>query len=188
MKRRKREKCWWGRDCIHCVIIQSSDVFFFPRLLCCFAMVPQKRLDLSLLALSVKEAADNGALSRRWPGPPNSTVAAVALATGGQKKNQNITACCPAYSHQRPFQSKTLYKSSTRTSLHPIINPLNSDVTTASADLSPLHNNSPHPICTCIDFSDRIYLFLLYGNTLYNLGRRFPLLRCFTSVTLKKAF
>lgn len=107
------------------------------------------------------------------------------------KKNpRTLLHVARLYSHQRPTQSKTLYKSSTHTSLHPIINPLNSDVTTASVDLSPLYNNSPPhpPIYTCIDFSDRIYLFLPYGNTLYNLGQRVLLLRRFTSITLKKAF
>lgn len=60
MKRRKkgRKNAGGGRGCIHCVIIQSSDVLFFfhPGLStqtpsCCFATVPQKRSALPRLSL-----------------------------------------------------------------------------------------------------------------------------------------
>lgn len=49
----------------------------------------------SLSPLSVKQAADNGALRRRWPGPPNSAVAAVALAAGEQENEESCVMASP---------------------------------------------------------------------------------------------
>lgn len=99
-----------------------------------------------LPSLSVKRAADNGALCRRWPRPPNSAVAAVALTAGGQETAEYcmFARLLTPTTTTRLFQTTPLYISPMHCQ-HPIITPIHTDAIPATKNIF-LHNNAINEI------------------------------------------